>query len=144
MNRLSRITRSLAAIGTGIALAFGGIVGTTPAVANTRSPNFVTKAEFQRVGKGMKMERVHASFPRQQGEPSRQADLGWTRAGTTCAATSVSRQEHARVGAVRGQEPHHGAGPGGVHHLLQGQRSLAGRQPWRHLELEAVIRHRAA
>ena len=59
---MNRIIRILAAIGTGLAVAFGGIVSTTPAVADTPSPNFVTKAEYKRVNKGMKMERVHRIF----------------------------------------------------------------------------------
>jgi hypothetical protein len=73
---MNRITRTLAAIGTGLAVAFGGIVATTPAVADTPSPNFVTKAEYKRVNKGITMERVHRIFFRGS-KVNRQGRMIW-------------------------------------------------------------------
>lgn len=58
---MTRITRTLAATASGLALAFGGLIVTAvPASADT--PNYVSKAEFRRVHKGMTMRRVHRIF----------------------------------------------------------------------------------
>jgi hypothetical protein len=57
----TRLLRPLAAVGTGLALAIGGVaVIAGPASADT--PGCVTRAEFDRVHKGMTKKRVHRIF----------------------------------------------------------------------------------
>jgi|SRR5262245_31121647 hypothetical protein len=57
----SRLIRPVAAAGTGLALAVGGVVAaTSPAAADTSG--CVAKTEFRKVHKGMKRERVHRIF----------------------------------------------------------------------------------
>ena len=139
---MNRITRTLAAIGTGLAVAFGGVVASTPAVADTPSPNFVTKAEYRKVNKGMKIERVHRIFFR-----GSKVNRGGNRYPLGRRKGKPAEVRHYRVKSSRAYERYAAAngitepGPGGVHHLPQGQRHVEGRQQERRLEL--VTRHRA-
>jgi hypothetical protein len=57
----TRLVRGVAVAGAGAALALGStIVASSPASADT--PGCVAKAEFRKVHKGMKRERVHRIF----------------------------------------------------------------------------------
>jgi|RhiMethySRZTD1v2_1073278.scaffolds.fasta_scaffold349723_2 hypothetical protein len=57
----TRLLRPLAAVGTGLALAVGGVMVTaSPASADT--PGCVTKTEYRKVHKGMIKKRVDRIF----------------------------------------------------------------------------------
>jgi hypothetical protein len=57
----TRLIRPLAAAGTGLALALGGVMVTAvPAAADT--PGCVTKKEYHQIHKGMTKKRVHRIF----------------------------------------------------------------------------------
>lgn len=59
---MNRIARTLTATVAGLALGFGPVVAAAPAAAIAGTPKYVTKAEFNKIHKGMTIRQVERMF----------------------------------------------------------------------------------
>ena len=88
----AQLLRPLAAAGTGLALAFGG-VAVTAGLTAADTPGCVTKKEYRHIHKGMTKKRVHRIFDT-RGWFADGAGGGFSRAYLSCNHRHVAYIEY--------------------------------------------------